>query len=291
MSTRPISSADAADAAEVVRLVRERPNDLVDPFPPATEMEVLVDMGSRGKGQPSHPRVAVDGDEVVGWAAIDYSSVMRRAVLVGPVVHPAHRTKGYGSDLLVDLVQCGRDARQRHLRAVIGSNNTAGSALLKAAGFQPRDRHTCVRLARPPAVPELDLEGLRVERVDSEHGDTYYDFTQKLVPRQRRQVRGLLKADDYAAFLAYKDGKPVACIEIDMRYGDVASVETVEAPPSIMSKVGNALLLHAVRLAFEHDRIQSVDLLMAGTDRAQLEKMAEHGFEIRHELVAFEMKL
>ena len=131
MKTRPITSQDTAPVADLVQLVRERPNDLVDPFPPATEIEILADMGARGRG-PGRPRVALERGEVVGWGAVDFSPAMKRAALVGPVVHPAHRTKGHGRNLIQALVQNARDAHQKHVRVCLGAHNGAGQALLRA---------------------------------------------------------------------------------------------------------------------------------------------------------------
>jgi len=120
MNTRPITSQDTAPVAELVQRVRGRPNDLVDPFPPATENELLADMGARGKG-PGRPRVALGADgEVVGWGAVDFSPAMKRALLVGPVVHPAQRTKGHGRNLMQVLLQNARDAHQKHVRVAVG---------------------------------------------------------------------------------------------------------------------------------------------------------------------------
>jgi len=292
MKTRPITSQDTAPVADLVQLVRERPNDLVDPFPPATETEILADMGARGKG-PGRPRVALERGEVVGWGAVDFSPSMKRAALVGPVVHPAHRTKRHGRNLIQAMVQNARDAHQKHVRVCLGAHNGAGQALLRAEGFRASERHTCLRLPRPAEVPVLEeMPGIRVERVDADHAKTYFDFTCKFVPRQPRQVGALLKAEEYAAFLAYKSGRPVACVEVDMRYGEVATVENVDGPPSLLHRgLGNLLLAEAARHAFGSDRIQAVELLMPGTDRARHDQMRERGFQVQHELVAFELRI
>ncbi|MHC4819560.1 MAG: GNAT family N-acetyltransferase, partial [Planctomycetota bacterium] len=260
MKTRPISSDDTASVAELVQLVRERPNDLVDPFPPATETEILADMGARGRG-PGRPRVALGEDGVVvGCGAVDFSPAMKRSLLVGPVVHPAHRTKGHGRNLMQAMLQNARDAQQKHVRACIGAHNGAGQALLRAEGFRATGRHTCLSLPRPPHLPALEeMQGIRVARVDPEDGDAYFDFTCKLVPRQPRQVGALLKADYYAAFLAYKGGRPVACVEVDMRWGKTATVENVDGPPSLLHRgLGNRLLAEAAHTAFGNDRIGAV---------------------------------
>ena len=136
MSTRPITSDDAAAAADLVRVVRERPNDRIDPFPPAHEMEVLVDAGARGKGPDRHPVVATADEVVVGYGALDCSPEMKTASLVGPVVHPANRRQGHGRNLLRDLIQQARAADQRFVTTLIGSDNGAAEALLKAEGFR-----------------------------------------------------------------------------------------------------------------------------------------------------------
>ena len=292
MSIRRIHSEDAPAVAEMVRLVRDRPNDLIDPFPPCVEMELLCDMAARGKGEATHASIAVDGDAVVGFGALDYSSEMKRAHLVGPVVHPAHRTKGHGRALLDFLLDQARAARQRHVRTMVGARNKAAQALLKAAGFRARDRHTCLRLARTPRFPDIELDGIEIRRVDAELADTYFDFTRKFVPRQPAQTRSLLKTDSYCAILAFKKGKPVGCVEVDLRNGPIASVENLDAPPSLLHKgLGNALLSEAVRAAFERDEVQAIDLLMSGTDRERLDALAERGFEVRHELVGYELRL
>jgi len=293
MNTRPITSEDTAPVSNLVRLVRERPNDLVDPFPPATETEILADMGARGKG-PGRPRVALGKHgEVVGWGAVDFSPAMKRALLVGPVVHPAQRRKGHGRNLVQAVVQNARDAHQKHIRVCVGAHNGAGQALLRAEGFRASERHTCLRLPRPPQVPAPDeVQGIRIERVDAEHDDTYFDFTCRFVPRQPRQVGALLKADEYAAFLAYRGGRPVACVEVDMRFGEIATVENVDGPPSLLHRgLGNLLLAEAVHVAFRNDRIQAVELLMPGTERARHDQMRKRGFQVQHELVVFEQRI
>jgi ribosomal protein S18 acetylase RimI-like enzyme len=292
MTTRIINSKDSAVAADIVRVVRERPNDLIDPFPPSIEMEVLCDMGARGKEETTHARVAVEGGVVVGYGALDHSPEMKRALLVGPVIHPAHRTKGLGRALLDDLLNQARQARQRHVRTMVGSQNKAGQALLKSAGFKQRERHTCLRLTRPEQFPGIELDGIEIRRVDDELDDVYFEFTRRFVPRQPKQTRSLLKTDSYCAILAFKKNKPVGCVEVDFRHSPNASIENLDAPPSLLHKgLGNALLSEAVRAAFDREDIETLDLLMSGTDRARLEALVEHGFEIRHELIAYELRL
>ena len=292
MATDAIHSEHAAAAAALVQNVRSRPNDLIDPYPPAAEMEVLVDMGARGKGDDNHPRIVLEGEELIGYGAVDYSPDMRRAQLVGPVVHPAHRRKGHGALLLNDLLLQARNAKQKIVRGAVGVENGAGQALLKSAGFKPRERHTCLRLGRPEKLPRLPVEGVRLVQVDYDDGDAYHDYCKRLMPRQAKQTRALLKTDEYCIIQAFKGNKRVGCVEIDMRYDDTAVVETIDASTSLLHKgLGNALLAEAIRVAFERQGIEHLDLLMQGADRARIEEMTALGFTAKHELQAFELKL
>jgi len=292
MLTRRIRSGDAAAAAELGRLVRERPNDTVDPFPPSVENEVLADMGARGKDSGGQALVACEGELIVGYGALDFSPQLRRALIVGPIVHPAHRRKGHGQALLQELLDQARSVRQRHVRILVGARNGAAEALLRANGFRRKERHTCLRLTRPERLPCIKLGRIAIERVGPESADLYFEFTRKFVPRQPRQTRSLLKADTYTAILAYRDGKPVGCVEVDTRYGPVACVETLEAPPSLLHKgLGNALLSEAIKAAFENPSVTALDLVMAGADRERIEVLVKNGFLVRHELLAYELRL
>jgi len=291
MTTRRIHHEDAASAASLVQRARARRQDLIDPFPPAREMEVLADMGARQDEQ-ARAWVALEGDDVVGYGALDYSPEMRRALLIGPVVDLAHRNKGYGLALLDELVDHARVARQKYVRVAIGEDNAAAETLLRRAGFRRRDTHTCVRLKRPKALPKFDVPDVKVTRVEPEDDTLYYGFTCKFVPRIKRQTRSLLKSDDYIAILAHKRDRPVGCVEVDLRFGDVASIENLDAPPSLLHKgLGNALVGEAMRAAFERESVTAIDLLLAGEDDQRVEAMKAMGFEVRHKLVAHELRL
>ncbi len=292
MSTRRIHSEDAAAAGEIVRLARERSEDLIDPFPPSQEIEVLVDMGARGKADPTHARIAVSGVAVAGYGALDYSSEMRRAHLIGPVVHPDQRRKGFGRALLNDLTDQARVARQRYVRTAVGARNRGAQALLKKAGFKRKETHTCLRLARPESIPTIAVDNVEIRRVESELDDLYFDFTRKLVPRQPKQMRSLLKSDAYVVILAFKNDKPVGCVEVDLRNGSVASVENLDAPPSLLHRgLGNALLVEAMAAAFERDNVDVLDLVVSGTDRSRLEGLQSAGFQVRHEVIGYELRV
>ena len=293
MSTRTITSDDAAAAAEVVRLVRERPNDRIDPSPPAHEMEILADAGARVGER--HPLVAVEeagGKEVVvGYGAVDASDQMKRAVLVGPVVHPAHRRRGHGSRLLAAMLDQARRLHQRFAVATIASANGAAKAALEASGFRKKDEYRCLRLPKPDRLPGLTLDGVGIRRVDHDDVAEVYEFTNKLVPRAERQVRSLLKSDEYVIILATRGRKVVGFAELDMRYGDIARVEQIDAIPSLITKgLGNILLSNLLPYAYDAGRTH-VEIVVSGPNEDQIDAYAAAGFEPAESLFAYERKL
>ena len=292
MTTRQFKSLESAEVAELTGLIAARPDDLIDPFPHTTETELLADSGARGKDESTSPRVATVGDEIVGYGALDFSPDLRRAHLIGPVVHPGHRRRGLGRALLADLQDQAKQAHQKYVRAAVGAMNRGGQAFLTAAGLKQQERHTCLSLQRPERFVTLEMEGITLRRAFYEDADEVYRFTQRLVPRTFRQVKSLLRTDAYAITLAHRQGKPVGYVEVDMRRNERASLEHLDGQPSLIHKgLGNLMLADAIRTAFEPDRIQHLDLLVSGADRARLEAYAESGFHIRHELISYEAKL
>ena len=296
MGIRPITSADAAIAAELVRLVRERPNDRNDPAPACQEAEILADSGARGKGADRHPLVAIqangDDDLVVGYGALDVSPEMRRARLVGPVVHPAHRRSGHGARLLAALLEQARASRQRTVGVAIGRDNGAAEALLAAHGFRLKKIQTCLRLDKPLRIPELEMDGVRVQRIGPDDAHGLFAFTRKLVPRTAKQVRSLLKSDDYAALLAYRGDEVVGFGELDMRYGRVAAVEEVDGVPALIRKgLGNVLLARLMGIAFSGGA-EALELVVAeDPSDKRVRGYVAAGFEIRAELAGYEIRL
>jgi N-acetylglutamate synthase-like GNAT family acetyltransferase len=275
----------------LVKLVRRRPNDLVDPYPPCTEAEVLVDMAARKSGD-SPALVIEDQGLVVGYGAIDYSPDMRRAQLVGPVVHPAHRRKGHGGTILEALLQQAREAKQKYVRGAIGADNGAGRAQLEGRGFKQRERLTCFRMGRPTRTPASDVEGVRLERVDADGADAYFEYSSRALPRGAKQTRSLLKNEDYVVVQAFQGDNRVGCVELDLRLPGVAVIETIEALPSLLHRgLGTGLLAEAVRLAFEGDATDHLEFLVPAGDRTQLEELTGCGLGVHHEILGYEAKL
>lgn len=292
MTTRKFASSESAEVAEVLRLVAERPDDLFDPLPPVSETELIADSGARGREEHLCARVAEDGGKPVGYGAVDWSPDLRRAQLVGPVVHPSHRRRGLGTRLLADLSDQARQAHQKYLRAMVGSLNRAARAFLEQAGFKQQERHTCLRLERHARRASFSMDGVELRRAMYDDADEVFRFTQRLVPRTAKQVRSLLKTDSYSIVMAYKEGKPVGYVEVDMRHGSRATLEHLDGQPSLIHKgLGSVLLADAMRTAFERDGVSTLDLLVSGTDEERLQDYRRAGFHVSHELIAYEAKL
>jgi len=292
MTTRKFASAESAEAAELIRLVTARQDDLFDPLPPLSEAELLADSGARGRAEEACARVALEGDRLVGYGAVDWSPDLRRAQLIGPLVHPSHRRKGLGTRLLADLSDQARRAHQKYLRAMVGSLNSAGRAFLEQAGFKQQERHTCLRIGRPDRRAEITLDGVELRRAFYDDAEEVFRFTQRLVPRTAKQVRSLLKTDSYSIVMAWKEGKPVGYVEVDLRRGDRATLEHLDGQPSLIHKgLGSVLLAEAIRIAFDREGVGSLDLLVSGADEERLQDYRRSGFHLRHELIAFEAKI
>jgi ribosomal protein S18 acetylase RimI-like enzyme len=292
MNTRLISSEHAGAVADLPRLIRSDPADRIDPFPPPFEIEVLADSGSRANEESCRPRVAIVDDVLVGYGALNFSPHLKRGQLIGPVVHPEHRRMGHGAKLLIDLLGQARDNGQKRVRAVVGAENAGGQAFLKEAGFKATDRHTCLRLPRPPQFPEIKMSGITTRRAWADDSELLFELSSKLSPRTQKQLRSLLKTNTYGVVVAFQKLRPVGFAEVDLRQGESASLEQIEGPPSLIHKgLGNLLLAEAIRIAFDDDRIDALDVLMVGAEQARLKAYEEVGFARSHELIAFESKV
>ncbi|MHC4938433.1 MAG: GNAT family N-acetyltransferase [Planctomycetota bacterium] len=278
--------------AELSRIVRNRPKDCIDPWPPATELEVLADAGSRGKGSPRHPRVLETEAGLVAYGALDYSEDLKRAQLLGPIVHPAHRHKGFGRLLLEDLMAQAREAKQKELRATVGGMNQAGRALLEGAGFKSLACNTVLRLGRPERYGELHLEGVTVRQATYDDWEDVHEFIRKLVPRTEKQTRSVLKTSEYIVLLADQRRRVIGFAEVDRRQGNVATLEHLDGPPNMLHKgLGNLLLWESVRTAFQDPDVEHFDFVVVGNDPKILNRYKDAGFERRHDLIVYEARL
>ncbi|MHC4958427.1 MAG: GNAT family N-acetyltransferase [Planctomycetota bacterium] len=296
-SVRPITSAEAAAAAEIVQLVRERPNDRIDPWPPCREFDVLLDAGARGKGPEVHPLIAVDKtdvqERVVGYGAVDVSPEINYIQLVGPVIHPAYRRRGFGKALVEGMLEQGRAARGvKHARIQVSSQNGAAQELLPALGFKQKKIYTCLRLKKPEAFPELALPGIDVRRVDEKEDKAVHEFTKRLMPRPKKQTRALLKSEEYVAVVAYRKGEIVGIAELDLRFGKVGTIEHIDGVPSLIQKgLGAVLIANLMPIVFNDAGGEFIEMMIAGTEREQMKAYAAAGFKKSAELFGFERKL
>ncbi|MHC4932598.1 MAG: GNAT family N-acetyltransferase [Planctomycetota bacterium] len=292
MTTRLISSEHAAAVAELGRLVRERPEDRIDPFPPPFETEVLADSGARANEDHCRPRIALEGGSPVAYGALNFSPQLKRGQLVGPVVHPDHRRKGHGTMVLRDLIGQARKNGLKRLRVVVGEANRAAQVFLETSGFKATERHTCLRLARPPRQVEMKMQGVTARRAWADDSELLYELSCRLAPRTQKQLRSLLKTSTYGIVVAFQKLKPVGFAEVDMRHGTVATLEQVEGPPSLIHKgLGNLLLLEAMRIAFNEKQTEALEVLVMGAEPERLEAYEAVGFQRTHGLLAFESKV
>ncbi|MHC4222519.1 MAG: GNAT family N-acetyltransferase [Planctomycetota bacterium] len=292
MTTRLISSEHAPAVAELGRLVRERPEDRIDPFPPPFETEVLADSGARANEDHCRPRVAVENGVPVAYGALNFSPQLKRGQLVGPVVHPDHRRKGHGTKVLRDLIGQARENNLKQLRVVVGETNQAAQGFLGASRFKAMERHTCLRLARPSRQVDMKMQDVTARRAWADDSELLYELSCRLAPRTEKQLRSLLKTTTYGVVVAFQKLKPVGFAEVDLRHGNVATLEQVEGPPSLIHKgLGNLLLLESMRIAFADEQIEALEVLVMGAEPERLEAYEAVGFQRKHGLIAFESKV
>jgi ribosomal protein S18 acetylase RimI-like enzyme len=289
---RNFRSSDSAALAELSRIVRRRPKDCIDPWPPDSAAEMLADAAARGKKSARHPRVLESESGLIGYAALDFSDDLTRAAVVGPILHPAHRHKGYGRLLLEEVIDQARVANQKGIRATVGGMNQAARALLKSTGFSSVACNTVLRIRRPDTFGEFHMDGVEVVQAVYDDSDDVHEFVRKLVPRAPKQTRSLLKTDEYLILLAKQRNRVIGFAEVDLRQGTTATLEHLDGPPNLLHQgLGNLLLWESVRTAFRTKSIESFEFVVVGNDPETLLGYLEAGFERCHDLVIYELDL
>lgn len=253
---------------------------------------MLADAAARGKKSARHPRILESESGLIGYGALDFSDDLTRASVVGPIVHPAHRHKGYGRRLLEEIIDQARVADQKEVRATVGGMNQAGRALLKSAGFSSVACNTVLRIRRPETFGELSMDGVEVVQAVYEDADDVHEFIRKLVPRAPKQTRSLLKTNEYVILLAKQRNRVIGFVEVDLRQGALATLEHLDGPPNMLHQgLGNLLLWEAVRSAFNASAVESFEFVVVGNDPATMLPYLEAGFERCHDLVVYELVL
>jgi ribosomal protein S18 acetylase RimI-like enzyme len=79
--------------------------------------------------------VAVDGEQVVGFAASSFEPWNRRLVLWHLYVNPSHRARGLARQLLEMVEEHGLERGARHLWLETSALNVPGFAAYRALGF------------------------------------------------------------------------------------------------------------------------------------------------------------
>ena len=276
----PFAGTDSAAVAELSsRLVRTRPKDFIDPWPPATpSSRSSRTPGARGKqtaaasarrSTPTAGRGRIRGGRLTPTT----SSV---AQLVGPLVHPVHRHKRVRPPAhRRSRPASARRAKQKELRATVGGMNQAGACAARKRPASRRSRATpsCVsagpRAVRQPAprghrqvtqAPDLRRLGGR-PRVRAEaraaHGEA-----DALGPQDERV---------HHAARATSAGRIIGFSEVDRPCRATwrrSSISTVR-PTCCTRGLGNLLLWESVRAAFERrgGRVHSTSWWSATTRR------------------------
>jgi len=235
--------------------------------------------------------VESDGS-VVAYGALDFSPDLHRAQLVGPIVHPAHRHRGCAKLLIESLIDQARLAKQQEIRATVGGMNQAARVLLEGSGFKTLACNTVLRIARPESFGELHMDAVTVRRADYDDSEEVHEFVRKLVPRNAKQTRSLLKTSEYIVLLAYKRKQVIGFAEVDLRQPGNAMLEHLDGPPNMLHVgLGNLLLWESVRHAFENAGVEHFEMVAVGNDPKMLTAYTNAGFEQRHDLVVYELKL
>ena len=122
---------DAGAIAEVIRDVVEGPNPVVFDRPWSEEE---VSMWRRRLGSSGAIYVAVEGDTLIGFGALDYNTRQPDTCTLGVWLRSEWRRRGIGTVLAEYLLS---HAREQNFRLVVGSvpdNNEAALSFLSAIG-------------------------------------------------------------------------------------------------------------------------------------------------------------
>lgn len=128
---RLATADDAAAIADVIRDVVEGPNPVVFDRPWSVEE---VSTWRRRLGNSGAIYVAVEGDNLIGFGALDYNTRQPDTCTLGVWLRSEWRRRGIGTVLAEYLLS---HAREQNFRRVVGSlpdNNEAALSFLSAIG-------------------------------------------------------------------------------------------------------------------------------------------------------------
>ena len=128
---RLATADDAAAISDVIRDVVEGPNPVVFDRPWSVEE---VSMWRRRLGNSGAIYVAIEGDNLIGFGALDYNTRQPDTCTLGVWLRSEWRRRGIGTVLAEYLLS---HAREQNFRRVVGSlpdNNEAALSFLSAIG-------------------------------------------------------------------------------------------------------------------------------------------------------------
>ena len=131
LTYRLATADDASAIADVIRDVVEGPNPVVFDRPWSVEE---VGMWRRRLGNSGAIYVAVEGDALIGFGALDYNTRQPETCTLGVWLRSEWRRRGIGTVLAEYLLA---HAREQNFQRVVGSlpdNNEAALSFLSAIG-------------------------------------------------------------------------------------------------------------------------------------------------------------
>lgn len=152
--------------------------------------------------------VAVDGENLVGMGFLAKRDI--RGWIGGMGVVPSHRHQGIGRQLMLALLD---SARRLHLDTVqleVIEGNTAAYNLYVSLGFETLRRLLIVQCHDP--VQSAGDPSLSIQTVQTQEALNYYEAFHIVPNPWQREYETLRRANDLGAWLARREGIPVAYV-------------------------------------------------------------------------------
>jgi ribosomal protein S18 acetylase RimI-like enzyme len=132
--TATVRRATPDDAAKISDVIAEVLND---PDPVGLEGKLSPDQVAAWmdrQGNYGAIFVVEDGDEVLGFAALDFDSSRAEECMIGAWIRPAYRRQGHASDLMDDALAFARERGYRRVTGRLPEGNEAALSFLSTIG-------------------------------------------------------------------------------------------------------------------------------------------------------------
>lgn len=285
---RQLRKGDIGQAAEFIARLNRRPEDHIvylGTEPDEIQDSLLNDLTDLPAEEAV--AVAVEGDRIVGLWGVEMDNSRGRAYMWGPFVEhePWQETAAKLYDAIEALVPDGTTWFQ----IAIGSKNVRVHDLAERMGYPKREtNHFNMALSRADYRPANDSMVIELPESardafaalhDRHFPNTYYDGAE-LLGRLSETRRGWITEDNLG--YVYVECKP--------EHG-WASLEFVGVDERARGRgYGRALLSKACGWLLGHEKIDTVELSVAGDNRA-MSLYKKTGFRIAKEIVVFQKEL